>query len=59
MKIHASALNITSELRKKLSLKVQYFFMKIPASALNLTSELRKKRTLKVQYIFMKIMQVH
>ena len=44
MKIHASALNITSELRKKLSLKVQYFFMKIPASALNLTSELRKKK---------------
>jgi hypothetical protein len=48
MKIPASALNLTSELRKKRTLKVQYIFMKISASALNLTSELRKKRTLKV-----------
>jgi hypothetical protein len=43
MKIHASALNITSELRKNDFLKFQYFFMKIPASALNITSEPRKK----------------
>jgi hypothetical protein len=43
MKIHASALNLTSEPRKKRNLKVQYFFMKIHANALNLTSEPRKK----------------
>ena len=55
MQVHDNALNLTSELRKKWTLKVQYFFMKIHASALNLTSELRKKRTLNVQYFFMKI----
>ncbi len=44
MKIPASALNLTSELRKKRTLTFQYFLMKIHASALNLTSELRKKK---------------
>ena len=53
MQVHDNALNLTSEPRKKWTMKVQYFFIKI--SALNLTSELRKKWTLKVQYYFMKI----
>jgi sulfur relay (sulfurtransferase) complex TusBCD TusD component (DsrE family) len=44
MKIPASALNLTSELRKKKNFDIQYFLMKIHASALNLTSELRKKK---------------
>jgi hypothetical protein len=55
MQVHENTLNITYELRKKWTLKVQYFFMKIHASALNLTSDLRKKWSLKVQYFFMKI----
>jgi hypothetical protein len=33
MKVHDNALNLTSELRKKLTFKFQYFFMKIQASA--------------------------
>ena len=44
MKIHSSALNITNELKKKGTLKVQYFFIKIQASALNITNELKVKR---------------
>jgi hypothetical protein len=55
MQVHENALNLTSELRKKQTLKVQYFFMKMHDNALNLTSELRKKWTWKVQYFFMKI----
>ena len=34
MQVHANALNLTSEPKKKWTLKVQYFFMKIHASAL-------------------------
>jgi ribosomal protein S6 len=33
MQVHDNALNLTSELRKKRTLNVQYFFMKIHASA--------------------------
>ena len=43
MQVYASALNLTSELRKWSFLKVQYFFMKIHSSALNLTYKLGNK----------------
>ena len=60
MKTHASALNITSELRKKLSLKVWIFFHENSCKSIEYQILTKKKMIFESLNIFSwKLMQVH
>ena len=62
MQVHNNALNLTSEPRKKWTLKVQYFswkFMQVHDNALNLTHELKKREHWKYNIFSWKFRQVH